>query len=92
MPLEDVIADLTVAYAAVPEVLAIVQGGSRTIGRQDVDSDLDLYVYSQDGVPLSNRRAGVEPRAARFELDNRVAELADIWSERKSGLSVKVIF
>jgi len=92
MPLEDVIADLTAAYAAVPEVLAIVQGGSRTIGRQDADSDLDLYVYSQDGVPLPARRAVIESRAARFELDNRVAEIADIWTEREGSLPVEVIF
>jgi len=43
-------------------------------------------------VPLSNRRAGVEPHASRFDLDNRVAEIADIWIERESGLSVEVIF
>jgi len=27
-----------------------------------------------------------------FDLDNRVAEIANIWIERESGLSVKVIF
>jgi len=41
-----VIAGLVTSYADIPEVLAIVQGGSRTTGRQDADSDLNLYVYS----------------------------------------------
>jgi len=27
-----------------------------------------------------------------FDLDNRVAEIADIWIERESGLSVEGIF
>jgi len=40
------------ANADVPEVLALVQGDSRNTGRQDANSDLDLRVYSQNGVPL----------------------------------------
>ncbi|WP_161881441.1 nucleotidyltransferase domain-containing protein [Deinococcus alpinitundrae] len=38
---------LAAEYAAVPQVLAVVQGGSVTAGNADEHSDIDLYIYSR---------------------------------------------
>ncbi|ULH14014.1 hypothetical protein MF271_00610 (plasmid) [Deinococcus sp. KNUC1210] len=44
---------LALDYAAIPQVVAVVQAGSRTAGNQDRWSDIDLYIYSRETVPLS---------------------------------------
>lgn len=42
----DVIQRLTQAFGKLPQVLAVVLGGSRAAATSDVASDYDLYVYT----------------------------------------------
>ncbi len=68
--------------AAIPGVLAVAQGGSRTAGNADEQSDTDLYVYSREEVPLAPRREIAHIRSRRWEVDNRWWETGDEWLER----------
>lgn len=49
-------AEIAAEYAALPQVIAVAVGGSHTAGNGDAESDLDLYVYSREEVPLAARR------------------------------------
>ena len=79
-------------YAALPQVLAVVQSGSVTAGNADEQSDIDLYVYSRQDVPLADRRELAERRGRHVEVNNNFAENGDEWIERGSGVAVDVMF
>ncbi|WP_216327018.1 nucleotidyltransferase domain-containing protein [Deinococcus aestuarii] len=85
-------ARIAAEYAALPEVLAVALGGSRAAGNRDEHSDLDLYVYSREEVPLAARRAIAGRRGTHAEVDNRWWEPGDEWLEREGGLHVDVMF
>lgn len=84
--------EITAYYAAIPEVLAVAQSGSRTAGNGDEHSDIDLYVYSREEVPLAPRREIAARRGRRFEVDNRWWEVGDEWLEREDCLHIDVMF
>jgi Nucleotidyltransferase domain len=75
-----------------PEVLAIAEGGSHATGNADDFSDVDLYVYSDDAVPVEERSALILPRSDDAEIDNRVWEPGDIWTDRLTGISVDIMY
>ncbi len=79
-------------YSAFPQVEAVVLAGSQTVGRADPSSDLDLYVYVQDALPLALRTQLVAPRASYAELGNLFWEPGDEWVEASSGLAIDVMF
>jgi hypothetical protein len=79
-------------YAAIPEVMAVVLGGSLATGVADDRSDIDLYVYSRTPVPLSARAAIAGRRSTDAEVDNRFHEPGDEWVEAASGVAVDVMF
>ncbi|MGE0544903.1 MAG: nucleotidyltransferase domain-containing protein [Dehalococcoidia bacterium] len=79
-------------YAAIPEVVAVVLGGSLGTGVADDRSDIDLYVYSRTPVPLSARAAIAGRRSTDAEVDNRFHEPGDEWVEAASGIAVDVMF
>jgi len=90
--IDAILKELTDEYAALPEVLTLVHSGSRVVGNQDTHSDIDLYVYSREPVPLTARRALIRRRATRMEVGNHFAEESDVWVERNSGVQVDAIF
>lgn len=90
--IDAILNELTDEYAALPEVLALVHSGSRVVGNQDAHSDIDLYIYSREPVPLTARRALIGRRASRMEVGNQFAEESDVWTERDSGVQVDAIF
>jgi hypothetical protein len=66
------------AFGKLPQVLAVVLGGSRAAATSDVASDYDLYVYTVREVPVDFRRTLLGESA---EIDNRFWEPGDEWSE-----------
>lgn len=79
-------------FAKLPEVQAVLLGGSHSTGKADPTSDLDLYVFSTKEIPVEARAAIIEPRASRMELDNRFYETEDYWLEKTDGRKVEVIY
>lgn len=86
----DLAQQLAAEYAVLPQVLAVVQGGSVTVGNADGHSDIDLYVYSREAVPLADRREIAERHGRHVEMNNNFAENGDEWIERGSGVPVDV--
>jgi predicted nucleotidyltransferase len=80
-------------YSAIPQVTAVVLGGSLTAGSADQHSDIDLYVYAQGGdMPVSARARLIAARAERREIDNHYWETEDGWIETESGTAVDVTY
>ncbi|WP_417067408.1 hypothetical protein [Niveibacterium terrae] len=69
--------DLVAALAALPEVEAVMLGGSRAAGCGDARSDYDVYVYLSAPLALDVRRATLAPHLGDMEWDNRYWECED---------------
>jgi predicted nucleotidyltransferase len=81
---------LATQYSQSPVVQAVVLSGSQTNGLAEASSDIDLYVYSDDTVPLAFRQ-GIAKDAPRTELNNQYWETEDDWLH-ESGIQVEVIY
>jgi len=82
MPNQDAAAEIAARYAELPRVEAVALAGSSTTDSSDRYSDLDLYIYSPEGVPVEARAAIIQARApVRAEVDNRFWETGDEWDE-----------
>ena len=79
-------------YAALPKVVAVALGGSRTSTLADSNSDVDLYVYATNEIVVGTRIAIAERRGLNVEANNRFWEPGDEWDERDSGLHIDVMF
>ena len=85
-------AGVAARYSVLSQVEAVALAGSQTTGMSDRDSDLDIYVYVREEIPVSVRAGIAAARAERVEVDNRFWEPGDEWVEADSGVSVDVIF
>ena len=74
------------------EVVAIAEGGSQAKGNQDQTSDLDLYIYVHSEVPFVKRSTLIDPRSDDAELDNRIWEIGDQWTDRDTGMEVDMTY
>lgn len=79
---------VTSEFAKLPEVEAIVLGGSHATGKADETSDIDLYIYSSKDIPVETRAAIIKPRASYAELDNRFWETEDNWLEQDRKIEI----
>jgi len=78
-------------FAAIPEVEAVVLAGSRMSHFADDQSDVDLYVYASEIVPVPVR-AGVARGARHPEIGNLFWEPGDEWSDSQTGTRVDIMF
>ncbi len=76
-------------------VEAIAWSGSWAAGFGEDGSDIDLYVYAADGVPL-DLRTNIAARFAELdpppEIDNRFWETGDEWRDAASGVWVDIMY
>jgi len=78
-------------FAAIPEVEAVVLAGSRTSPFADDQSDVDLYVYASEIVPVP-ARAGIARGATTSEIGNWFWEPGDEWIDSQTGMCVDIMF
>lgn len=77
----------------IPDVEAVALGGSQSSGVLDQDSDIDLYVYSKEVVPLENRQKIVEKLgASRADMNLTFWDTGDEWFDRDTGIEVDIIY
>lgn len=89
--LHELLSAMTQGFSKLPEVQAILLGGSHTTGKADETSDVDLYVYTTREIPVETRAAIIKPRASYAELDNKFWETEDNWLEH-NGAKVEIIY
>jgi predicted nucleotidyltransferase len=82
---------IATAFAELPEVQAVLLGGSHATGKADETSDLDLYIYLDKEIAVETRATIIKPRASYAELENKFWETEDYWLE-PDGRKVEVIY
>ncbi len=88
LPLAQRIAD---HFSELPQVVAVTLAGSMTTGWAQSGSDIDLYVYQDDEIPLDVRSLIVGD-ATVLELDNRFWEPGDEWVDTETGIHVDLMY
>jgi hypothetical protein len=78
-------------FATLPQVEVVAQSGSRTAGLSDAKSDIDLYVYVTEDIPL-DLRANIAAGSPRAEVGNATWEPGDEWIDAETGVSVDVMY
>jgi len=74
-------------------VEAIALGGSQTSGSLDLYSDIDLYIYTNEVIPLRGRQAIVEKMgASKADLNLTFWDLGDEWFDLETGIEVDIIY
>lgn len=84
--------EIALAFGEVASIEAVALAGSRTASGGDDRSDVDLYVYARDPIPLSQRAALARRFAERAEVGNTFWEPGDEWIERETGLPVDIVY
>lgn len=79
-------------YGELPQVEAVALTGSQSRGVADADSDIDLYVYTRDDIPVTDRTTVAVPYAEGAEFDNRYWGTADAWTDLATGVHVEGLF
>lgn len=79
------------ALKAIPAADALALGGSRAGKRNDEKSDYDLYVYSDEVIPVDVRRNALESFCSRSEFGNCYFESEDNIV-LKDGTPVDIIY
>jgi predicted nucleotidyltransferase len=79
-------------FAKLEMVEAITLGGSLATGRANAGSDIDLYIYYSEPIPLEVRASIIEPRSSQMELDAPYWGTEDYRIEKESGILVEVAY
>jgi hypothetical protein len=80
-------------FTVLPTVQAITLGGSQSSGILDHNSDIDLYIYAKEIVPLQIRRAIVEKLgASRADMNLTFWDTGDKLFDLKTGIEVDLMF
>ena len=78
-------------FASLPQVEAIAMAGSSGSEFADAESDVDLYVYVTEDIPL-DERTRIAAGSPRVEIGNTTWEPGDEWIDPATGTPVDVMF
>ena len=90
-PTSDVAQRIARQFASLPQVEAVALAGSRSSQFLDADSDVDLYVYVTEDIPLSVR-AEIAAGSPKVEIGNATWEPGDEWIDAATGTRVDVMY
>ncbi len=79
-------------FATFEQVAAIAVGGSIAAGTGDMDSDVDIYIYSQEGIPRNLRLEIANALGRDIQVDNRLWEPGDEWTDIITGKAIDIIY
>lgn len=80
-------------FCSFASVQAIALAGSQTTGTVDDRSDIDLYIYTTETIPLSSRIEIVKKMNPRHsELNLQFWDLGDAWIDADTGIEVDVMY
>jgi len=80
-------------YKTHPATTAIALGGSQTSHSNDGYSDIDLYVYIIEKIPLNFREQIVQKiGASKKDLDLTFWDNGDEWIDKNTGIEVDVMY
>jgi hypothetical protein len=83
---------IVASYSQLPQVEAATITGSQMITPVDSRSDIDLYVYIREDIPLDVRSSIATPGAALPENHSRFWGPGDEWLDAETGIRLDIIF
>lgn len=80
-------------FIALPGMQAVVLGGSSSSGSGDAASDIDLYAFASQPVPLAARQAIAERLGgfSRADWDLNLWDPGDEWFDARTGIEVDLM-
>ncbi len=84
-------AQVAAVFGALPGVSAVALAGSQVAGTPDDRSDIDLYIYAVEPLPIADRISIADQFATRREVGNDVWESSDEWIDARTGIHVDVM-
>lgn len=79
-------------FAKLPQVEAILLGGSKSTLHAEKDSDWDLYIYLTASLPIAKRFEIAKKFSDHFEINNLFWEPGDEWVLRNQNESIDIMF
>jgi len=80
-------------FSSIHHVSAIGLGGSSAVGTASPSSDIDLYVFTTDLIPLKTRRSIMQQRGATHaDLNLQFWDLGDEWFDSPTGIEVDIMY
>ncbi|MFN8382841.1 MAG: nucleotidyltransferase domain-containing protein [Anaerolineales bacterium] len=80
-------------FEIISNVEAVTLGGSQSSGVLDQHSDIDLYVYSDEVVPIEKRQEIVKNlKASKADMNLTFWDTGDEWFDLTTGLEVDVMY
>jgi hypothetical protein len=79
-------------FAELPQVEAIALTGSLSMGQADSESDIDLYVYIHEDIPVMQRMSAANPFAEGAEFNQTYWGTEDSWHDPVSGARIEAIY
>lgn len=85
--------ELSAQFQSCAGVVAVGLGGSQVSGAGDATSDIDLYVFTHQAIPLDRRAEIVQKRGAtRADMDLQYWDPGDEWFDAPTGIEVDVMY
>jgi len=79
-------------FEKLDDVRAVALGGSAADAHSDGASDIDLYVYATEEIPVPARNAIAAKFAAHIETGNTFFEPGDEWQDRATGIYADIMY
>jgi hypothetical protein len=83
---------LAARFGELPQVEAVALTGSQNMDTADESSDIDLYVYIHEDIPVTDRMTLATPYAEGAEFDNRYWGTTDAWQDLATGVKIEALF
>ena len=84
---------LTRDFSNFPQVTAIGLGGSLAAGKGESTSDIDLYVFTTETIPLTERENLARKNGAvRANMDLQYWDPGDEWFDGETGVEVDIMY
>ena len=79
-------------FSKIPEVEAIAIGGSSTAKTSDKSSDLDIYVFSKNGVPIELRENIIKEVSSKYEIGEEYFGSGDEFLYDKENIVMDLMY
>lgn len=84
---------ITEKFQELPQVQAIAMAGSQTTGNIDEISDIDLYVYITEDIPVEIRYDIINKiGASRADINNQFWDTGDEWFDKETGIAIDIMY
>lgn len=84
--------DILNKFIEIPEVQAIAIGGSNTAKTSDSSSDIDIYIFSSNGVPLQKREEIIKKVSSKYEIGEEYFGSGDEFLYNKTNTVMDMMY